>query len=112
MSTLRIYLSTQKKVTAPFYLLLLRLCLASSQYSCQSIPHQMPDLNLELQTMHSALLMNHHQVMRKHRWRPCRTKQHGGRKLNEDSRASANFDLMEMTGFWGEEAFDTTLSWE
>jgi hypothetical protein len=44
--------------------------------------------------MHSALLMSHHQVMRRHRWPLCRTKQHGERKQTEDSRAvPANIDL-------------------
>jgi hypothetical protein len=54
----------------------------------------MPDLNLELRTMHSALLMSHHQVMRRHRWQLCRIKQHGERKQTEDSRAMpANIDF-------------------
>jgi len=59
----------------------------------------MPALNLDLQTMHSALLMNRHQGTRRHRWQLYRTKQRGERKQIGDSRATANTDLMVMRNF-------------
>jgi hypothetical protein len=68
-------------------------------------------LNLDPQTMHLALLMNHHQGTRKHRWQLCRTKQRGGRRQIEGSRDTMS-TLMVMRIFWGWKRFDTTLSEE
>jgi hypothetical protein len=72
----------------------------------------MPDLNLELQTMHLARPMSHHQAMRRPRWQLCRTKQHGGRKQSEDSRDAAHVDFDGNEEILLLEAFDTTLSKE